>query len=606
MVCYCCVKGCSNNSNIKKKDPSNNTSFHAFPSNQELRIKWLRAIGRPNWEPPSHARICSAHFNYEQINHDSCRIRIKDDACPVNALPPNSNFEASYVEVCRICLATDLKMYSLENGRLRDCLESIAGFNENYNIEGLPQFVCYECAAHLTKCYNLIERSMTAQAILLDIFAQNGHLVEEHSNEDVFHGIDDFKNDESDNEIMENISMNVATADKNSVANEEHENIFVTEFRKCKIHHEILPKRQENKNEKKSKRKSLDGLTPDEVSMQEYFNIVKLTLQEQMEEWKKTMENRPWKSDTVHKCEVCSKIFAHVNTYRIHVIRHDPSRGKAECPVCKLRFKNEVIVKSHANRTHGKKFYCKSCPKIFSNVAVAKKHQKWHSGHRYACTRTLADQDPALKTTCKSCGADFTTTAELTQHVRAEHRKVTKKKTGWRLPDDSYPTQCEHCGESLGSRGEHWRHVRRLHPRHAAAYRRVVTAVCDTCGKGFQSSTKLRLHLLRHARPSLRCATCGRRFYDKYALARHAAAHSGARPHVCRCGRAFKLRAHLLRHNRVHTGATPYECPMCDKKFKYSTSVNLHVRTVHYKLPHPPRKKRTNKSAINIDDNNDM
>ncbi|XP_031764849.2 zinc finger protein 490-like [Galleria mellonella] len=778
MVCYCCVKGCGNNSNNKKKNPSSNTSFHAFPSNQELRMKWLKAIGRPNWDPPSHARICSAHFNYDQINHDSCRIRIKDDACPVNALPPNSNFEASFIEVCRICLATDLKMYSLENGILKSCMESIAGFNENYNIEGLPQFICFECAAHLIKCYNLIEKSMTAQATLLDIFALNGHitktliktknrenlnlksnlkyngvvptylfeykyddinetslltntefLVEDHklndcaaktkshvdndlkkgmqyhnienkinktndeySIEDDFDGGDETQNYDSDNETIENIQvMNI----KSSGGEELVANVLDTnEYTDKNIIQEKSFKRQQNKEEEKCNRKSLGGFTPNEVSMQKYFNIVKLTPQEQIEEWKKTMENRPWKSNAVYKCEVCSKIFAHVNTYRSHVTRHDPSRGKAECPVCKLRFKNDVVVRSHANRIHGKKFHCKSCSKVFSNVGVAKKHQKWHSGYKYACSRCPfrsvhesslgvhvrrqhqhglacarcgraaasrralrlhraaahaapqksedseafpceecnlsfnsegarrvhiltskqhrrknnlhipSPQDLVPKNTCKFCGVEFSTAAEVVRHIRTEHRRV-QKKTGWRLPDDSYPTQCEHCDVCVDSRGEHWRHVRRHHPRLVAAYRRVVTAVCHACGKGFQNSTKLQLHALRHAGPTLRCSQCERMFYDKYALARHAAAHSAARPHACRtCGRAFKLRANLQRHARVHSGLTPYECTMCGKKFKYSTSVNLHVRTVHYKLPHPPRKKRTNKSAINIDDNN--
>lgn len=50
-------------------------------------------------------------------------------------------------------------------------------FQDNkINIEGLPQFVCYECAVHLNKFYNLLERSKTAQTTLLDIFAQNSQV----------------------------------------------------------------------------------------------------------------------------------------------------------------------------------------------------------------------------------------------------------------------------------------------------------------------------------------------------------------------------------------------------------------------------------------------
>lgn len=46
-------------------------------------------------------------------------------------------------------------------------------------------------------------------------------------------------------------------------------------------------------------------------------------LQEQIEEWKRTAAKRPLMSETVHECEVCSKVFAQVNSYRIHLASHD-------------------------------------------------------------------------------------------------------------------------------------------------------------------------------------------------------------------------------------------------------------------------------------------
>lgn len=46
----CCVPACRN--------PAN----HRFPSDRELYLKWVSAIGRPNWTPTSSSRICAAHF----------------------------------------------------------------------------------------------------------------------------------------------------------------------------------------------------------------------------------------------------------------------------------------------------------------------------------------------------------------------------------------------------------------------------------------------------------------------------------------------------------------------------------------------------------------
>ncbi|XP_075980189.1 uncharacterized protein LOC142979246 [Anticarsia gemmatalis] len=809
MVSYCCVKGCSNNSNHKKKDPSALISFHAFPCNLELKTKWLRAIGRPNWSPPSHARICSVHFSQDQINYEGCRIRIKDDAVPVNSLPPNSNFEASSVEACRICLATDLKLYSLQDSQLSTCMESITGFNENYSIEGLPQYVCYLCAASLIKCYKLVEKSMIAQATLLDIFAKNGQITKsliELENRDklnlksslnhyLLESYCSYKYDEENKMSSENCDTDIYFKNENVPENElpfeikpetnkyevegkdnideecfddSHLEIPIDDtISECDITESVKEptnmaivktKRLRSKEKsvsKKLSRKKENGLTPDETEMQKHFDIVKLSFQEQIEEWKRNTVRRPLTSETIYECEICCKIFAHVNTYRVHVASHDPIRGKAECPICKLRFKTDVLLKSHINIRHAKKFYCKACPKVFNNVGVAKSHHRWHSGHTYSCAQCtfrsrhvsalgahrraaharahtcgacgracvsrrglvlhvatahrdekvgrvssgvarshhrwhsghtyscaqctfrsrhvsalgahrraaharahtcgacgracvsrrglvlhvatahrdekavnitgvfrceacdinfasegarrvhlltssqhkkksdLCDpttQPAELRNSCNKCGVECSSFSDLVTHTRTEHPRPGRKH--WKTQYE-YPTQCELCGETMISRRKHWQHVRQHHPKETNTYRPVVTAVCDTCGKGFQNSTKLHLHQLRHSAPTVRCDSCPRLFYDKYALARHATTHKTSKPHQCRtCGKAFRLRSNLARHSRVHTDIATYECSMCGKKFKHSTSVNLHIRTVHYKLPHPPRKKR--------------
>ncbi|XP_047992870.1 zinc finger protein 37-like [Leguminivora glycinivorella] len=739
MVAYCCVKGCSNNSSNKKKDPNDMTSFHAFPSNIELKQKWLKAIGRPDWVPPTYARICSGHFSYEQINHDGRRIRIKDDALPVKDLPANSNFEASDVEVCRFCLASEVRLYSLLEGVHRIYLESLAGYNENYNIEGLPQFICYECAAHLKKCYNLLEKSLTVQATLLDIFAQYGkitiNLINTKNRKELNLSsplsIQDIKTtyerkhyndlENNENHIENKLQTNDcylsvpklevtdlmtnpeeikgSKNDEVLIEDDDRSNPFDDEFSNSDpgLDDEIKLEQENKTLDKVPKRTRVTKatmrtrLTPDECTMLQYFDVKFLTSEEQKEEWRKSQESKEFSGETV-KCDICSKVFAHHNSYKLHTQGHDPSRGNAECPVCKLRFKSETLANSHVMRAHVKKFYCKLCPKAFNNVGVAKKHHKWHSGYTYKCSHShcsfsslhgsalgahqrarhggahacarcgracaslrglrlhettvhrdvleesedskyrceqcnldfksegarrvhiltskqhkkktnlceTTPQQQSLKTTCNKCGIECPTLKALIEHRRAEHRR-TKKKTSWSLPGDSYPTKCDDCETVVSNRAEHWRHVRNTHPAQRSTYQPVVTAVCDTCGKGFQNSTKLALHVLRHSAPSVRCPHCPRVLYDKYALARHVASHAPTRPYRCKlCPRAFKQKANLDRHERVHTGVTPYECSMCGNKFKYSTSMNLHVRTVHYKLPHLPRKKKSKDGSDNL------
>ncbi|XP_037874609.1 zinc finger protein 791 [Bombyx mori] len=728
MMYFCCVKGCQNNNKNTRKESDSIIAFHKFPTNSVLRAKCLNAIGRPNWDPPSYTRICSEHFDHF-INETNGTDQ-KNDTLLMKDIPSVTEFDARNVEVCCLCLANDVKMHSTLHGRLKTEIEHILTLTDKSDMNGFPQFVCYMCAIDLHKCCQFIEKCLLTQATLLDVFAHNGEVTEKliknvdrkqlklnkslsihkqtcviecsYGNELAPIKFDSKLEDEENTckiELNENIQNNIklekeidlvsivkspkkddtGVSDDGAMRYEDSEDDYVDSDCSDDKTLSALKKTAnaaEVKNDKKLKdkvtrrkkllKRSKGDLTERELKMQEYFNIVKLSLQEQIDDWNRKFTTRPPTGDTVYQCETCTKQFTHMKTYKVHTRCHDSSRGKAECPVCKLRFKSEASADSHRRHTHEKKFHCKSCFKAFSNVATAKKHQLFHSGlncssnvytaqskvpDEYTCTRCgiacghrqglqlyaisahaaltetkgdescrcepcgidFASEDARRvhfqtssrhkskpgKTdgkpfeldeskTCKRCGTEFGTRSELNLHVKAQHRRPYMKQ-----PGETYPTNCEHCGKAVNSRREHWWHTFKEHPAERDSYRRVITAICDTCGKGFQNKTILRIHELRHASPSVRCDECGRAFYDKYALARHAHTHTRARPFVCtHCGQTFTLRTNLNRHAKVHSNVAAYECSMCGKKFKYSTSRNLHIRTVHYKQPPPPRKKR--------------
>lgn len=93
------------------------------------------------------------------------------------------DLKASEVKACRMCLATDIKLYSLQDTHLGFCVKSIGGFNEF--CVNLPNYVCYECAPILIKCDKLIEKSKNALSVLHDIFKNTGqinkHLIQEQT-----------------------------------------------------------------------------------------------------------------------------------------------------------------------------------------------------------------------------------------------------------------------------------------------------------------------------------------------------------------------------------------------------------------------------------------
>ena len=57
----CCVRKCK--SGYDSESPgTKKVSFHSFPSDSNLRDKWIQNIANKNWEPKPTSRVCSLHF----------------------------------------------------------------------------------------------------------------------------------------------------------------------------------------------------------------------------------------------------------------------------------------------------------------------------------------------------------------------------------------------------------------------------------------------------------------------------------------------------------------------------------------------------------------
>uniref|UniRef100_A0A2A4JY05 THAP-type domain-containing protein n=1 Tax=Heliothis virescens TaxID=7102 RepID=A0A2A4JY05_HELVI len=541
MVTYCCVKDCGNNSNKTRKNSNSVISFHALPSNPELRAKWLRAVGRPNWTAPSYAKVCSVHFDLDQINYDGHRVRLKDDAVPLNLLPVNSNFEASNVEACRICLATDIKLYSLQSRYLATCMQALLGVSrKGLGIEGLPQYVCCLCTPGLVKCRKLIEQCSKSQEILLDIFNKHGQVNQRLIKE-------------------QNVSQNQPI---------ENEQLF------------------ENNELITIKKQPKDSMDDEDMYFEneEDSNTYIYTQIVESKEFKKEENDFDEISDFVETEMTTTGEEDTVNTSFDEDFNLNRDVDKKNLSRIKNTLARKKIIKNYT---------CEPCDTDFDSNIAKRVHMLTSKQHRNKPHLSIK-QSTSPSHICKRCGEEFSSFRDVMSHMKVQHPRQ-RRQHPWR-GDKPYPLPCEICGETMTGRKKHWLHVLRQHPKHVNTYHAVITAVCDTCGKGFQNSTKLRVHQLRHRSPTLQCDSCPRLFYDKYMLARHARVHSADKPHVCRtCGRAFKQQSNLDRHYKVHTDIASYECTICKKAFKYSSSRNLHIRTVHQNLSHP-RKKRSKSS----------
>lgn len=80
-MAICCVHGCSNRSDRKRKA---GISFHKFPRNGSLREEWIKAVERLNWKPIASSVICSEHFSKECLNRTfaSGHTELRENAVP--------------------------------------------------------------------------------------------------------------------------------------------------------------------------------------------------------------------------------------------------------------------------------------------------------------------------------------------------------------------------------------------------------------------------------------------------------------------------------------------------------------------------------------------
>ena len=99
--------------------------------------------------------------------------------------------------------------------------------------------------------------------------------------------------------------------------------------------------------------------------------------------------------------------------------------------------------------------------------------------------------------------------------------------------------------------------------------------VCETCGKSFPFSSRLEQHKLTHKDVRLFCmkTTCGKFFKSVGDLNRHVSTHNATHVYYCDfCTYSNVDKRNTESHMRTHVvGNERYSCPLCGKKFRFST-----------------------------------
>jgi uncharacterized Zn-finger protein len=97
---------------------------------------------------------------------------------------------------------------------------------------------------------------------------------------------------------------------------------------------------------------------------------------------------------------------------------------------------------------------------------------------------------------------------------------------------------------------------------------------------------------------------CDKLYYFKDGVNRHIDAfHRKIKNYSCEiCDKSFTQETSLRDHRNLHTGEKPYSCsfPGCIKKFKYKSSLPIHLKKCHGMVSTSQRRSSHNTKVYNI------
>ncbi|XP_069673061.1 zinc finger protein 260-like isoform X14 [Periplaneta americana] len=222
----------------------------------------------------------------------------------------------------------------------------------------------------------------------------------------------------------------------------------------------------------------------------------------------------------------------------------------------------------HSKKQH---LHCRYCGKEFKSNAVYRKHLK-------------IEHNGCLDFRCRICQEVFTSKEALQSHKTVHNINVGKN-------CEEITHLCHTCGRTFNTLSKLRSHEKRVHQDCPSKQVIDKKQICEVCGKEFQFTKYLKKHMLKHGEKNFVCETCGKRFETKYMLKMHQECHSEIRPYVCEiCRSSYKRHRNLLSHEQEVHGifslgpgkekeSLSFPCDVCKKEFTTKKKVAIHMRT---------------------------
>lgn len=339
------------------------------------------------------------------------------------------------------------------------------------------------------------------------------------------------------------------------------------------------------------------------------------------------------------RCHVCGVKFMYLNKLFKHVELEHPNDNNKSCGYCMKEFHTTVGLKQHlmkckvrllsldetenatitesknsvnTSRTHEQivrireniqcvlnmstaipfrfrvKFSCFYCSQKYDDYEVLKQHTqtehpvcdiKSKSMKKCKGKRTFVRVDIA-NLACKLCSAPMPDLEHFIDHSISVHDANYDKTVSietcfepYRLLKGNIP--CLECPKVFRYLNTMLRHFNSEHSNN--------NVICDYCGRGFRSTTNLKMHLQNTHTGSCECKICHAKFKNQSVLVRHMAKNHNEKTFKCaNCSEmfesAYQRQIHLI---KVH--GIGHKCEYCGKMFTKHSFMDSHVRRTHLK-----------------------
>ncbi|XP_048003117.1 zinc finger protein 345-like [Leguminivora glycinivorella] len=537
--------------------------------------------------------------------------------------------EYSYLLACRICLATDIKLFGIYEHQLEETFAGVMGTTLSA-WDGLPQYVCSCCRALLLKSSALRGRCHRAQDLLKEMLAHQQFLTtdiirtidrisnqlslhlainnrdqpieiiydEDHKEYIEFKDneppiVDDVFNDDHDldddydiplKQIEKRISpekeppkkiLRKRKVVKDVKKSKNVKKVAKITIKKRKMKENEIEDKTETYKRKKKGFKRFFSCEDDYVKFENKYNIsiVKVSEEEQQLDMAARKQSANYLRALL-RCGKCHKGFLSEATFENHQKVHDPVSGEK-------RQRGMAARKQSANYLRAL-LRCGKCHKGFLSEATFENHQKVH--------------DPIMGSNeCHLCFARFKHPTRLRRHMETHTLKficklcplVTRHRGMAMMHSDFHSGktfECKYCGLTFKKKTTFNTHIRVQHPLENAS-----GGACDVCGETFIGKRGLQQHkTMAHRKmpiKELKCSVCGVQFENLDAVVKHSANGCDPKLRACeQCGDAFDTGEELAAHAESAHVKPVYKCDDCDKTFATKSSLGTHVDRVHLKI----------------------